>query len=340
MSAEASTSVSASDDSQTSTGVTQVTARAAPPRSSLNVAALRAQQRRFALTVNGVAAVGFVAACFQIAHRTVSVLDIALMVTMYSVSVLGVTVGFHRLFAHHAFQTTRAVAAMLAAAGAMSGQGPVIYWVALHRMHHQHSDAPGDPHSPNLFGDSLRGRLRGLAHAHLGWTIDSPVVNTTVFAKDLLRDPLISRVSRLSLVWLVLGIVGPALVGGLATLSLAGAWHGLVWGGLARMFISLQAVNSVNSICHMFGSRSFDTRERSGNVMALALPTFGEAWHHNHHAFPRSAFFSFRWWQFDPGGVFLQALALLGLAWSIQRPDASAVDRRAATAPVPSRGVS
>jgi stearoyl-CoA desaturase (delta-9 desaturase) len=240
---------------------------------------------------------------------------------MYAVTGLGVTVGFHRHLTHRAFATKRSVRAALAVLGSAAIEGPVISWVADHRKHHAFSDAPGDPHSPHVdHGGGWRGALRGLGHAHVGWLfIHSQRGNKSRYAPDLLADPVVAAVDRTFLFW-ALGGLGAAFALGFAlTGRLAGGLTGLLWGGGVRMLVVHHVTYSVNSLCHFFGRRRFATGDESRNLAWLALPTFGEAWHNNHHAFPTAAAHGRRWWEPDVSAAVIRLLERAGLAWDVVR---------------------
>ncbi len=248
--------------------------------------------------------------------------DLAIFALMYALSAIGITVGFHRLLTHRAFQTHRPLRYALAVAGSMALQGPVIDWVADHRKHHAFTDEEGDPHSPHAGrGAGLRGMWGGLWHAHVGWLFSTHgQASSRRFAPDLVEDPGMRRINR-SFPWIALASLGIPFLLGLALSggSLAAALAALLWGGLVRIFLVHHITWSINSICHFFGSRRFDTEDRSTNVFWLALPSLGEAWHHNHHAFPRSAFHGLRWYELDPSGWLILAMARVGLAWDVVR---------------------
>lgn len=263
---------------------------------------------------------GVAAALAVSVRHGVRLVDLALLAAMYALTTAAITVGFHRLFAHRAFRTGAAMRALLAIAGSMAAQGPVIYWAANHRRHHSHADRPGDPHSPHVGASGSRGPLGGLVYAHVGWLFDHDVTDCERYAPDLLRDPALVRINRLYFVWVFLGLALPAVAGGFWTGTWAGALGGFLWGGLVRIFLLQHATFSINSICHVFGSRSFETDDRSTNNAWLALISFGEAWHNNHHAFPGSAKFGLGWRQVDVGAAVIRALELAGLVWSVKRP--------------------
>src|SRR3954464_15075915 len=211
--------------------------------------------------------------------------DLALLLVMYVITGFGVTVGFHRMLTHRSFRTSKPVEYLLAAAGSMAVQGPVINWVADHRKHHAHTDEEGDPHSPHVGrGAGILGAVRGLLHAHVGWLVsDHGQAERTRYARALAEDPGMRAINR-SFLWIVaLGLALPAVAGYLITGRLSGALTGLLWGGLVRIFLLHHVTWSINSICHFFGRRRFAVEDHSTNVWWLALPSFGEAWHHNHH---------------------------------------------------------
>ncbi len=244
--------------------------------------------------------------------------DLVVLAVMYSASALGATVGFHRLLTHRSFQTHKPVEYLFAVLGTLSVQGSVISWVADHRRHHAHADAEGDPHSPYGHGPGFRGAMLGLWHAHAGWLLtDGHQANANRYAKDLVEDRGMVLIDRAFLPIVAAGLAIPFALGYLITGELAGALTGLLWGGLVRVFLFHHATFSVNSICHFFGSRRFDTEDHSTNVFWLALPSMGEAWHNNHHAFPRSAYHGMRWWELDVSALVIRSMRRTGLAWNV-----------------------
>jgi len=247
--------------------------------------------------------------------------DIAVMVAMYLLTALGVTIGFHRLLTHRSFITPKWLEYTFAVLGSMAVQGPVISWVADHRKHHAHTDTDGDPHSPHVgHGDGVVGVLRGLWHAHAGWLLsEQGRADWRRYAADLYEDPGMRFLSRHFVAIVLISLAVPALLGFLLTGTLLGAATGLLWGGLVRIFFVHHITWSVNSICHFAGSRRFDTGDHSTNVFWLALPSLGEAWHHNHHAFPRSARHGLRRWELGPSALVITGLEKVGLARNVIR---------------------
>jgi stearoyl-CoA desaturase (delta-9 desaturase) len=299
------------------------------PRLTIENEHLSALQRRVALITVLTPFVGAVVAISLLWYTgKIGGLEIGLLLLMYVLTMFGISVGFHRQFAHRSFKAAPAVRAMLAILGSMAAQGPVIHWVSNHRRHHGHSDKPGDPHSPHLFGEGVWGQLRGFWHAHMGWLFDTDITNSLLFAKDLLQDPLILKLNRLYLVWVLLGLAIPTVLGGLLSWSWWGALNGLLWGGLVRTFLVHHATWSVNSITHLYGSRPFETDDHSTNNGWLALITAGEAWHNNHHAFPNSAMLGLKWWQIDTGGWLIRGLEKIKLVWDVTVPSVQRIEEK------------
>jgi stearoyl-CoA desaturase (delta-9 desaturase) len=283
------------------------------------------RERRLALLVVFGPLLGTVAAIALLWGWAIGVTELVLLVVLYSLSVIGVNIGYHRLVAHRAFQTTTPVRVLLTVCGGFSGQGPVLYWVANHRRHHKYSDQPGDPHSPHLHGDGFWGLIKGFWHVHLGWLFTNEVSDWRYWVPDLLRDRALFRLNQWYFAWLLLGLALPAAIGGLVSWSWQGAVLGLLWGGLVRMFLHHQSAWAINSVTHLWGTRPFQTHDHSRNNALVALLTYGEGWHNNHHAFPTSAFNDLRWWQLDVNALLIRGLRLCGLAWDVKCPSRETV---------------
>ena len=236
-------------------------------------------------------------------------------------TVVGIGVGFHRLFTHRSFKTRPFIRGALAIFGSAAAEGPVIEWVATHRRHHQFSDEEGDPHSPHAgHAGGFLGAVRGLFHAHVGWMFGAPVrADEDRYAKDLRADPLMRFMNRTFVLWVVAGLAVPFGLGVALTGSVVGGLTAMLWGGAVRIFLLHHATFSINSLCHCFGRRSFETGDESRNLAWLAIPTFGEAWHNNHHAFPTSARHGLGRGQIDPSARLISLLERLGLAWDVVR---------------------
>ena len=247
--------------------------------------------------------------------------DLLVLAITYTLTGLGITVGYHRLFTHRSFKTTRRVRVLLAVLGSMAVEGPVLEWVATHRKHHRFSDHPGDPHSPHVdHPPGWRGALRGLSHAHVGWMLrGKDMANPARYAKDLVADRDLRLISRTFPLWVAVGLAVPFGLGVSLTGSLAGGLTGLLWGGAVRIFLLHHATFSINSLCHSFGRRPFTTSDQSRNLAWLAPLAFGEAWHNNHHAFPTSARHGLGRWELDPGAWLIAVLERSHLAWDVIR---------------------
>ncbi len=257
-------------------------------------------------------------------------LDAILAVVFYAISGHGVTAGFHRYFTHRAFRAKRPLRIALAIAGSLSVEGAIIEWVAAHRRHHAHADLPGDPHSPWRFGTSGLALTKGLLWAHVGWLFADEGTNTKKFAADLLADRDIVRINALFPLWILTSLLAPALLGGLITLSWTGALTAFLWAGLVRMFVLHHVTWSVNSICHVVGSRPFSSRDKATNCWPLAFISMGESWHNLHHADPTCARHGVDRGQVDSTAVLIRAFERLGWATNVRWPDRSRLDRRRA----------
>jgi stearoyl-CoA desaturase (delta-9 desaturase) len=261
--------------------------------------------------------------------------DLALFFAMYVICGLGISLGFHRCFTHRSFQARPWLKVTLAILGSMTLQGPVTQWVTDHRKHHALSDQPGDPHSPHTHeGDTWLGNVFGMWHAHVGWLFRTKGMERgDHYGRDLLEDPTIRLVDRLYFAWVALTfgipfVVGWAVGGGDAGLGL----QAMIWGGVLRIFLFQHATWAVNSVCHRFGSRDFKTRDESRNNLAVAMLTFGEGWHNNHHAFPASARHGLLPRQFDLTARVVKLLERWHVIWDVKLPDEGALERRRAPA--------
>ena len=258
--------------------------------------------------------------------------ELVLLVGFYLASGFGVTVGFHRLFTHQSFVARRPLAWALAALGSMAVEGPVLKWVRDHLTHHRHSDEAGDPHSPHAYGVGAWAVLRGFWHAHTGWLFggDEPVGVESAQLVRLKQDRGLVVIDRLFVFWVALGLLLPALIGGLWAGSWLGFGLGLLWGGLVRIFILHHVTWSINSVCHLWGTRPFRSQDQSRNNPLFGVLGMGEGWHNNHHAFPSSARHGLRWWQLDGSYLVILILKWLRLASEIKLPSANALGQKLA----------
>lgn len=290
------------------------------PRLTVQDEGLQRSKRRLALTMILVPPFGVAAAIWLAVTTGLTVAEVGIFVLMHGLTTIGVTVGFHRHFAHLSFTARPAVRLGLGILGSMAIQGPVIFWTATHRRHHNFSDREGDPHSPNLFGTGWRAWLRGQWHAHIRWLYAGEISNSARFANDLRRDKVAVWLNQTYTLWALVGLVIPTLLGALWIGGWMGAFKGFLWGGMVRLFVVHHAFWSIGSIAHTFGTRPYATSDHSGNSFWLAIPNFGEGWHNNHHAFPTSAYFGLRWWQVDVGGYVIRALHRLGGITHVMHP--------------------
>jgi stearoyl-CoA desaturase (Delta-9 desaturase) len=265
--------------------------------------------RAITLVVVVVPLVATVLAIVKLWQHDVVPVDIGLLIGLYLATGFGVTVGFHRFATHRSFRSGRVVEFVLLAFGSMAVEGPVMQWVATHWRHHIHADKPGDPHSP----------LEGLFHAHMGWMFGDSGAIPERDAKHLMKDGVAVFISRTFVLWVVVGLVVPYLIDG---------WRGLLWGGLVRIFLTHHITWSVNSICHQFGSRTFDTPDRSGNQWLVGVFGLGEGWHNNHHAFPESAFHGLAWYEIDFSGYVIRLLEKVRLITGVRRVSRERIERK------------
>jgi stearoyl-CoA desaturase (Delta-9 desaturase) len=258
--------------------------------------------------------------------------DVVVFVIMYMATGLGITVGFHRYFTHRSFKTSKPARAVLAVLGSAAIEGPVISWVADHRKHHTFADQEGDPHSPHVdHGVGWRGAFKGLLHAHVGWLfVHTQRGLRRRYARDLVDDPIVNFVDRKFVFWAVGGLLLAFALGWAIGGSLFAGLTGLLWGGAVRMLVVHHVTFSINSLCHFFGRRRFETDDESRNLLWLAPFSFGESWHNNHHAFPTSAEHGLRRWELDPSALVIRALEKVGLVWDVVRVERERQERRAA----------
>ena len=257
--------------------------------------------------------------------RTASLVALAIG---YALGTLSVTIGFHRYFAHRAFTASRPVAIAFVILGSMSAQGPLLYWVATHRRHHQFSDTVDDPHSPHFRGGGPCHGAAGAWHSHIGWMFDDAATNALRFAPDILRDRTIFTLQSRYGLWILVGLLVPPLATLPFTRDPTTLLQVFLAAGPLRLALVHQASWAVGSLCHMRGARPFDTGDRSANNFWVALVAFGEGLQNNHHAFPRSAAHGLRWFEPDLTWLVLRGLAAVGLIGNLHRPSRSLVASR------------
>lgn len=283
--------------------------------------------------------VGLVAAIVLLWGVAFSWIHLVLLVVGYLLTAIGVTVGYHRYFTHKSFEAHPSVKWALGILGSMAIQGPVLGWVATHRMHHQHSDKHDDPHSPHVRVDrdgdridrqGVWGRIRGFMHAHIGWffTPDPPEEVMKRYVPDLLADPSIRKINDQFALWVAVGILLPGLIAWAVTGSWVGGLLGILWGSAVRIFLVHHVTWSVNSVCHLWGSRPFRSHDHSRNNAVFGILALGEGWHNAHHAFPASARHGLRWWEFDAAYLIIRGLEAVGLARNVRIPEPARIEAK------------
>ena len=271
---------------------------------------------------------GLIAAILLLWGVGFSWVHLSLFLGMYFVTVVGITVGFHRLFTHKSFETVWPVRFALAIAGSMAIEGSVFKWVAMHRRHHQHSDTAHDPHSPHIHGDGVWATIRGAARSHIGWFFEPDPANLDRYIPDLNKDRLVKWISATFPLWIAVSLGLPALLGGLFTLSWLGALLGFIWGGLVRVLFVHHITWSINSVCHLWGGQPYKGIDHSRNNIVFGILALGEGWHNNHHAFPTSARHGLHWYQIDLAYLTIRTLEVLGLARRVRVPSLESIQAK------------
>lgn len=274
----------------------------------------------------GIPMAGSIAAAFWVAEHGITLLDVASFLLFYVLTGLGVALGMHRYFTHRSFQTVLPVQIFLGAFATMAFQGSILRWVVDHRRHHAHADVEGDVHSPHVdpWGQEQTG-LGGFWYAHVGWMFDGTATDPKVFGHDLQSDRLVMFFTRTHWLWLVIALVLPYGFGH----ALGGpeaAWSSMLIGGCLKTTVLHNVVWAVNSIGHSHGDEDFPQANRSKNNLVLALLTFGDGWHNNHHRFPRSAFHGLTARELDVNGWIITGLERLGMAWDVVRIPQQRID--------------
>ncbi len=281
---------------------------------------------RLAYLTVGLPALGTAGAIAFALYDGFTVSDVVLFVVMYSITALGVEAGLHRYFTHRSFDASEPVKVFLGVAGSMAAQGPVIFWVANHRIHHAFADTDRDPHSPQAQGPGIWGRVKGLWHSHAGWLFNVKKIDWSRHTRDWLADRRVMKINAYYFPIVLLGIVIPGVIGGLVTQSVHGLVGGILWGGFVRIFALDNATWAVNSLGHTIGNREFQLRDESRNIGVLAPPTVGGSWHNNHHARPSLAQTRLHWWQLDLAGEFIRLLDGVGLVHNVRYANSSSED--------------
>ncbi len=286
-------------------------------------------QKIHAIAVNTLSYLGLtVAVGLLLFGYPIGAIEMSIFAIATFLTTMGIVVGFHRHFTHCSFKAVTPVRVILAILGSMAGQGNVAFWVALHRFHHECSDTPDDPHSPYFKGEKQLGKWEGLWHSYMGWTVDHKLPNPLYYTSDILRDKTIAKVNSLYFLWIAIGLLVPTLAGGILTNSWLGAFYGFLWGGLVRICVTQNLVWSITSIAHIIGNSPLESGDRSTNNIWIAIPTLGDSWHNNHHAFPNAAIVGWKWWQIDIAGWIIRGLEKLGLVWDVKVPTPQMIETK------------
>jgi stearoyl-CoA desaturase (delta-9 desaturase) len=249
--------------------------------------------------------------------------DIVIAAVFYVVSGMGISMGFHRHFTHLSFKAVKPLRIAMGIAGSMAIEGPLLVWVADHRRHHKYSDKEGDPHSPWRFGNDWKALTKGFLWAHMGWLFEPSRTSQQKFCPDLLADRPIRRVSDNFPLWVAVSLLGPALAGGLWSMTWTGALTAFFWASLVRVCLLHHVTWSINSVCHTFGNEDFEVRDKSRNVAWLAILSFGESWHNLHHSDPTCARHGALKGQIDISARAIRWAEQLGWARDVRWPDES-----------------
>lgn len=308
-------------------------------KSYIHNESLRKAKKKQALLVLWLPIIGSVIAFINSYYMGLSGIDVAVFLFMFSWATLGLEVGFHRLFSHKAFKTSKSMEAFWWISGLMAGQGRGIYWIATHRRHHAVSDTPEDPHSPhchiNKNGEAQKlSGLHGLWHAHQGNTYTDFATNVHFYTSDILKSPnykLYQKLDRQFPFWVIIGIFIPAAIGFAFTGDLFKAWTCLLWGGPLRIFIQHQLYFTNGSLAHKFGEKMFIVEDESRNNWYCAIWTFGSALQNTHHAFPRAAYLRQRWYELDIAGIVIRFMEIIGLVSEVYKPSESKLQAKRST---------
>ena len=265
--------------------------------------------------------------------------DIVMMFGGWYLTGLGITIGYHRMLTHRSFETVAPIRLFWTAMGAFAVEGSPIDWCMVHRKHHRFSDHHGDPHSPHLHEGGFWNTMKGFWHSHTGWLFNANWSKSERerYVPDLKDDPVLLSIDKNYVWWVTATLIIPLVIGGVIGLFEAvtvasfakGAFLGFIWGGLARVCFSHHMTWSINSICHIFGSKDFKSSDDSRNNVIFGVLSHGEGWHNNHHAFPTSARHGLKWWQLDLSWMIIRSLEICGLAWNVKLPTAKQMENRA-----------
>ena len=262
---------------------------------------------------------------YAVAYGGPDMMSIVLLIGMYLLTGFGVTIGFHRYFAHESFQVPFVwFRYALGILGAMALVGLIADWKTMHDpQHHRYADKIGDPHSPHRYGDGFFPKLKGACYSHIGWFFFEPKEEPS---ESVRTDPLVRWIDRMLPLIVTLGLLAPGCLGMLFRISVDSFFDDVIWGGLARLFLVHHSTWSVNSVSHLWGSRPFVTNDRSVDNRIVAMLALGEGNQNTHHAFPRSASHALLPGQCDPSFWVIRLLEKIGLITEVIVPSSESIE--------------
>jgi len=267
----------------------------------------------------GILYAGSAAALIWAFWQGIGWIELSVFAGMFAITTFGIGAGMHRLLVHRSFRCGPVMRTFFCAIAQMAVQGSLLKWVSNHRRHHLYADDAGDPHSPHYDGSGHRyiSLLKGMMHAHGGWAFDAATTDGEYYAKDILADPIAMFFVRTRWVWYALsGVFIPAALG-----YALGGVHAMIgcalFSGLFRSYVLILVSSLTGSVCHNYGYRRFEVEDASTNELVTTILTFGEGLHNNHHRFPRDAYISHAWYEFDLNGLIILGLEKIGLVHDV-----------------------
>ena len=277
------------------------------------------QKLRETYLLLGILYAGSVAALVWAFVQGIGRVEIAVFAGMFALTTFGIGAGMHRLLVHRSFRCGPVMRTFFCAIAQMAVQGSLLKWVGNHRRHHLYADDVGDPHSPHYDARGYRfaSVVKGMLHAHGSWAFDETVTDNELYAKDILADTIAMFFVRTRWMWYALSAVFvPGAIG-----YWFGGLHDMVgcvlFAGLLRAYLLILVSSLTGSVCHNYGYRRFEVDDASTNELVTTILTFGEGLHNNHHRFPRDAYISHAWYEFDLNGLVILGLGKLGLVHDI-----------------------
>lgn len=277
-------------------------------------------KRNESFALFAVFAIGSITGLTWAVTQGVGPIEWSLFAIMYALTTVGIGVSVHRMLVHRSFRCGKGVKFFLCAFGQMACQGSLLKWVGNHRRHHLYADRVGDPHSPYVDGkgNAITRKIKSWLHGQNGWLFDDTMTDNTIYAKDMLADSMVMMFTRTRWFWYFLSMVGIPAAWGYAFGRMHAMWGTILFAGFFRAYLGVMASVAVGSICHRIGYRRFDeTKDASTNELLMTLVTFGEGLHNNHHRFPRDAYLSHAWYEFDLNGLIILGLEKLGLVYDV-----------------------